>query len=604
LLISYLNNNMQVLILAAGMGNRLKPITNKVPKVMVKVSGKELIIHQLEILSRLPKISEILIAVGYKKNLIKKLIGKSFNSINITYIENNDYETTNNIYSLYLSLPYIKEDLLLVEGDVLFKPSLLKIITSVKEDTIFVEKFKPYMDGGVLEIDEDTKIVKRLIPKRDQGKGFEHANYYKTVNIYYFTHKFITDYYQPSLKTYINSYGKRDYYELVIGSLIYLNVCKLYAHVITKPLTWFEIDDSIDMNYAENFFFKKNLDFIQNKFGGYWNYDFLDFCYLYNLYFPPTQFIKEITDQAFQLINTYPSGQEYIKFLMSTFFDFPINKDWLFIGNGASELIKILNDEVIDSITIPVPTFDEYLNLVNKQKITYHKLSSNNQFKINLKSLVNDARKSNYLLLINPNNPTGQLLTRQKLLLLLKNLKNLKGIMLDESFIDFSNEDSAIKLVNDFPNLIYIKSISKSYGVPGLRLGYLYSQNHNVINALNKHLPIWNINSFAEKFLEKFTKYKDSFKNSLQSIKDDRKYLESQLINLPNLKVYSSQANYIMCQIKNNKISTASLTSKLFINDNIFIKDLSKKLDSSFFRLAIRKIEDNQLLIKSLKKYL
>lgn len=595
---------MQIIILAAGMGNRLKPITNKVPKVMVKVAGKEIIFHQLDLLSKLKNVSEIIVVTGYKKNLIKNLVGQSYKGKKITYVDNDDYTQTNNIYSLYLALKKTKEDVLLLEGDVIFKPDLLGEITKYKKDLIFVEKFKPYMDGGVVDIDAKTRQIKRLIPKRDQDENFEFSKYYKTVNIYYFTYSFIEKIYKPSLELYINSYGKKDYYELIIGSLVYLNLCHLYAYVINKELQWFEIDDFVDLNFAENIFIEKNIDFIKNKYGGYWNYDFIDFCYLYNRHFPNISFIREMMENVSILINTYPSGQEYIKLLLSSFFDHEINRENLFVGNGASELINIINDHIIDSITIPIPTFSEYLNVRNKELINFYLLSEKNGFKIIPEKLIKEAKKTNFLLLINPNNPTGQSIPQKDLIYMLENLKSLKGIILDESFIDFSDQPSNIQLVEKYPNLIFVKSISKSYGVAGLRLGYVYTKNQKVKKILNQHLPIWNINSFAEKFLEKFTKYKENFNRSISLTKKDREKFMKLLRKIKHIKIYPSEANFLLCKLLNKKISSAELCRLLFIKNNIFIKDLSPKMGSSFFRISVRKEDDNKKLIEALNTYL
>ncbi len=245
---------MQVIILAAGIGKRLRPLTYKVPKVMVKIHNKELILYQLESISKLKNITEIIIVVGYKREKIKKLLGDRYREIKIRYINNIEYRTTNNIYSLYLALPYITEDLLLMEGDVIFKPKLIKKI-KYRKNTVFIEKYKPYMDGTLVEVNENTKIIQKLIPKRDQGKDFDASLYYKTINIHHFTFKFIKEVYKPALDLYVNKLGKKEYYELIIGALIYLNLRCVYAEVIKDEMMWFEIDDVGDLEFAKNVLF-------------------------------------------------------------------------------------------------------------------------------------------------------------------------------------------------------------------------------------------------------------------------------------------------------------------------------------------------------------
>jgi NDP-sugar pyrophosphorylase family protein len=242
---------MQVIILAAGIGIRLRPITYEVPKVMAKIRNKELILYQLESISKIKNISEIIIVVGYKREKIKKLVGDRYKGIKIRYVDNIEYKTTNNIYSLYLALPYITEELLLMEGDIIFKPKLLKKVKR-RRDTVFIEKYKPYMDGTIVEINENTKVIQRLIPKREQGNFFDASSYYKTINIYHFTFKFIKEVYKPVLDLYISKFGKKDYYELIIGALVYLNVCCVYAEVIKDEMMWFEVDDIDDLKFAEN----------------------------------------------------------------------------------------------------------------------------------------------------------------------------------------------------------------------------------------------------------------------------------------------------------------------------------------------------------------
>jgi len=117
-------------------------------------------------------------------------------------------------------------------------------------------------------------------------------------------------------------------------------------------------------------------------------------------------------------------------------------------------------------------------------------------------------------------------------------------------------------------------------------------------------LPIWNINSLAEKFLEKFSKYGDNFRSSLLSVKKDRKDLIEALKTLPNIKTYPSDANFILCKLLNNRTDSEKLAKLLFVNENIFIKDLSEKMGKQFFRLTVRKKCDNKKLIKALNKYL
>lgn len=180
-------------------------------------------------------------------------------------------------------------------------------------------------------------------------------------------------------------------------------------------------------------------------------------------------------------------------------------------------------------------------------------------------------------------------------------------LFVDESFADFSEEEMTLikeEVLEQYPNLYVIKSISKSYGVPGIRLGVMAARDTEMIEYIKKNLAIWNINSFAEFFMQIFEKYEKEYWEYLKLIRKERDYLVKELQNL-NLGVYPSQANYIMCCL--NNMSSKQLSVALLEERNILIKDLTEKEGfngKEFIRVAVRNREDNQKLIESLKQYL
>ena len=206
---------MQAVILAAGRGVRLKPLTDKIPKSLVEINGVSLIINDLEALSKYEEIKEVIVVVGYKKDLIKNKIGNNYKRLRIKYVENDEWESTNNIYSLWLATNFIKEDFILMEGDIFFKHDILDYIFQNRDKNIaFLSKYDYNMSGTVVEIDEKNKKIKRLIPIGEQGINFDYSNKYKTVNIYYFTQDFYKKYFKPNLDLYIKTHGKKSYYEI------------------------------------------------------------------------------------------------------------------------------------------------------------------------------------------------------------------------------------------------------------------------------------------------------------------------------------------------------------------------------------------------------
>ena len=310
----------------------------------------------------------------------------------------------------------------------------------------------------------------------------------------------------------------------------------------------------------------------------------------------------------------YPSGLDINSLLVAKYFGIDIEN--ICVGNGASEIIKSLIEHVLDDnskLGVIVPTFEEYSNRMNPDNIVAFDSSVNN-FQYGVLDIMNffDDKDIDMLVLINPDNPSGNYIFKEDALTLVKWCadKNI-SIVIDESFIDFADaEDDATFLNQDildmYSNLIVVKSISKSFGVPGLRLGILASSNLDLINYIKDDLSIWNINSFAEYYLQIFEKYKSDYENALEKFKDARNKYVDELKSINNLKIIPSQANYIMCEVL-GEINSYQLTNILLNDYNLLIKDLSDKKgcnNKSYIRIAVRDEKDNTLLVNALKEVL
>ena len=243
---------MQAVILAAGFGKRLRPITERIPKCLVPVNGKPLLVNALEILES-RGIREAVIVVGHMKDKIYQAVGHQFGQIKISYVANDLYDRTNNVYSLWLARDRLDKDTLLLECDLFYGPDLIDALMSKGRDCdVLVSKFDPdTMNGTVLKLDGD--IVRSLITKRDQREGFDYSDKHKTVNMYRFSKDFLKKYLVPYLDLYVRTHGTQRYYELVLGTIVYLGEPEVNAIVVDKEL-WREIDDADDLRLAEKHF--------------------------------------------------------------------------------------------------------------------------------------------------------------------------------------------------------------------------------------------------------------------------------------------------------------------------------------------------------------
>lgn len=599
---------MQAVILAAGVGARLKPITDSIPKCLVPVNGKPILINTLELLES-RGIREVVIVVGYLKERVYEKVGHSFGEMRISYVENDIYAETNNVYSLWLVRDRLNKDTILFECDLYYEGDLIDaLLENRQECKAIVSKHMPFMSGTVVQVGPDG-VIKRLITAKEQHAGFDFSDKYKTVNIYYFSAAFLQQYFVPNLDLYVRTQGTSSYYELVLGALIYFHKPEIHATIV-DGIKWFEIDDETDLRRAEYCFSSpdERMKIISPLHGGYWRYDFVDFCYLYNLYFPNERILNELQSALPDLVNNYPSGMDTIGDLMSRVTNIPPSK--LVVGNGAAELIRLLNIHYVQRISIAIPTFNEYENMLKPAEINcFH--TNKNDFVLDAEAYVQSVKDSgsNAALIINPNNPTSIFEPREKIKWILDSLTDLEIVIVDESFMDFVRQDgqnrtlvSVEDLIDEYPNLILIRSLSKEFGVPGLRLGYIASGNEKFVKQMRNHCPIWNINSLAEAFLEILPRYQSDYIDSCEIIRRDRDSLYERIQQVPYLKAYEPAANFVFAQVQGD-MTSADLRERLFLGYGLLIKDCSNKTgleDKDYVRISVRKPLDNDRLIKAL----
>ena len=607
---------MQAIILAAGMGRRLGDLTKENTKCMVPVNGVRLIDRLLGQLSGL-SLKRVIIVVGYKGQELKDYIGHRYDDqLKIAYAENPIYDKTNNIYSLSLVKQQLQEDdTLLIESDLIFSDSLFQmIIADPYPNLALVAKYESWMDGTMVRLDADNNIV-NFVPK----KAFKYEDidsYYKTVNIYKFSRDFSQQKYVPFLEAYCHALGNNEYYEQVLRVITLLDHAELKALPIGNE-KWYEIDDIQDLDIAETIFAEGDemLHRFNYRYGGHWRFPkMLDYCYLVNPYFPTKRMKDELRSSFDTLLTEYPSGMFVNSLLAGKYFG--IRQDYVVVVNGAAELIKSLMERLLagsstSKVGVIYPTFEEYPHRLKQEGIVAFQ-PDNRDLKYTEDDLIAfyTGKGISSLLLINPDNPSGNFISMAGLQKLLAWSKTQQiQLIVDESFVDFSDDFEHNTLLRhetlaDNPQLVVMKSISKSYGVPGLRLGILASSDVALIKWIKKDISIWNINSFAEFYMQIFGKYESDYLAACRKFIAERRRFEVLLREIPYMRVLPTQANYFCIELT-DKYSSAELTKLLLERYNIMVKDCDSKnglKGRNFIRISVRSQQDNDQLIAALKE--
>ena len=602
---------MQAIILAAGMGKRLKELTSNATKCMVEVNGEMMIHKTLMHLEKL-NLNKIVLVVGYEGQQLMDYVNSLGLKTPVEYVVNDVYDKTNNIYSLYLAKEYLlQDDTLLLESDLVYEEAVIrKLVDTPYPSLVLVDKFESWMDGTCITVDEDDNITS-FVSKRefDFTKTDE---YYKTVNLYKFSKNFSEKYYVPFLEAYCNAMGLNEYYEQVLKVITFLGDLEIKA-VKLNGEKWYEIDDVQDLDIAESLLAGKEekLEKMQKRFGGYWRYPkLIDFCYLVNPYFPNKKLVSEMQTNFERLLGEYPSGMGVNSLIAAKIFG--LHASQVIVGNGAAELIKSLMERFTGRLGMAFPTFQEYPNRKAEKDVVPY-FVTNDEFRYTAKDLMDfyEDKDIEVLTLINPDNPSGNYIRREDVLKLSEwcEKKNIRFVV-DESFVDFVDEEETTTLLDAEilkanPNLIVVNSISKSYGVPGLRLGVLASSDEELIAEMKKDVAIWNINSFAEFYLQIYEKYAKDYAKAIEKFKQTRAAYIKDLQALSGLRVLPTQANYVLCEVTSG-VTSRKLAEDL-LEENILIKDLSTKKGfdgKNYIRLAVRDEKDNAILVEALKRYL
>jgi histidinol-phosphate/aromatic aminotransferase/cobyric acid decarboxylase-like protein/NDP-sugar pyrophosphorylase family protein len=597
----------RAIVLAAGRGSRLHSLTGDAPKCLTMIGGEPLLERALKALAQ-QGISEAVVVVGYMADVVRDHIGAQFAGINILYAEAPDYATTNNIRSLWDARAYLDEDVLLLEADIAFDPEVVGKLLAHSGSSAAVAPYDPALSGTVL-LRNSSEQITSIILGAEQGPKFDTSDTYKTVNIYVLREQLLREQILPRLGAFIEAGRVNEYYETVLRDCVAdPRVEADFAAIDVSDGRWSEVDDDRDLDAAEFLFLDRDAQFdrVQKLHGAYWRYGFVDHSYLYNMHFPPPEMLNVFHSHLREIVTNYPVAQNEIAKLVANWTE--ADPAHLAVANGAAELIKVLGNQFEQRVTIPTPSFNEYEEVIDAAGLNRFTLDPNT-FELDIDAFADSAIrwKSDTAIVVTPNNPTALSVPREDILRLVRLLEphNCR-LIVDESFIEFTEagiESSLEPEVTNYPNLVVIKSMSKVFGVAGVRLGYLLSADQPFIEAVRASLPIWNINGLAEEFLRVVGRYRNEFFASCTLTRETCLQFYRDLGSLAGIDPLKPDANFILCKITKPGITGPELARRMYVDHNILIKDCAAKSmpdADRYLRIASRTPLENKHLVNVL----
>jgi threonine-phosphate decarboxylase len=334
--------------------------------------------------------------------------------------------------------------------------------------------------------------------------------------------------------------------------------------------------------------------------------DIIDFCFIANPYYPTREMLEDLKENFPNLIKSYPSSSS-ITSQNNLAAVLHVNADHLIIGNGATELIVLINTTLIERIAVPVPTFGEYIEKLKDQRdAELFTLRPEENYRLDLTAYLAWVHQHGLkaLLVINPGNPTGQLLSLDEMIEFLERAKDMELVIVDESFIDFAGDTipSLLQVAEQFSNLLLVRSMSKHCGVPGLRLGYCYSGNLYVLNRMRQYIPTWNVNTLAQYFLSLLPSTNAAYHESRKRLIGDVRWLYNALRAIAGIEVYPTGANFVLFKIKGG-MTAAELQGLLLTEHGMYVRDCSNKIgmDNFHIRVASQGREKDSKLVEALE---
>ena len=587
---------VHAIILAAGKGERLSPLTDTTNKVLIEVGPCSVIERMLRILEE-AGVAGVTVVTGHCAALVEAHVRDRSGNLPVRFAYNPDYASSNNIVSLAVGLQALPTGtpLLLVEGDLIMSPALIRRMLEANSDAALVEGFRAGLDGTLVAIEHG--MVTRMIMGDELHALDDRFQYSKTVNVTLLSARTVDDHIRPALSSWIEGGSVDEYYEAVFAELVASGDIELGA-VDVGTETWVEIDDAQDLDRARFIYDpsgrRQTLD---RSFGGYWNYPVLDYAYPQNCHFPTPAVHQELAALMPSIIGRYGSSQAVLDQKLARFSRCPA--DQVVMLNGLSQVYPWLSQIYGDSnVLIPQPCFGEY------SRIWPNSSTYKDDGEFDWDGFCKKAESVDLVVIVNPNNPTGTF-TPSSHIVNFANENPEKTIVVDESFMDFSGEPSLADVCAGIlpANILLLKSLGKALGASGLRLGYVRSSRPEVIEGIRKMLPIWNCNSLAEAFLEILPKQRRAIAMSLSQTRDDRTAMQAALAQLPIVAaIKSSAANFLLVRLNLALQDLDGFLDRLVERHGIYAKNVSERMHPSaaWLRLSVRTPADNERLYAAL----
>lgn len=591
---------MKAIILAAGIGRRMRPLTDDCHKALLEVGGQTIMGRILEGLQA-NGIMEVYVVTGYRANNVEDYVSREFGDLQCTFIRNEKFASTNNIYSMALALEAIEldADVILIESDLLYEPSVItRLIKSEHPNVALVDKYRTGLDGTVVSVSADN-VITQVIPSSLQPANFDFSDKFKTLNIYKFSADFCRATFRKLLSYYARIIDDNCYYELILGILIYMQQVQIHAEILDGEL-WAEVDDPNDLRAASfTFVPSSRRQQLESSWGGYWQTPVTDFAFIRNMYFPSSSMMSQLRASLPELVTNYGSAQTLLDEKLAYFLRCKTRH--AHVLNGASQFLSPMLRRWFrpDRVLLPEPTFGEYRRLF-PGALTYGDRGG-----VDLGEVKQKAVDADLVVIVNPNNPTGTTVRTEEIQDMATLLPD-KMLLVDESFIEFSGQPSLLPWaeVTQAANIVVLKSLSKSLGVPGLRLGYVFTMNAEFSARILEELPVWNVNSVAEHFLEIILKYRNELDASVAATIADREEFVARLRGLDIIdEIFPSGANFVLVNLLVKAETADRLADELLERDNIYVKNVSSKFDDGrvYWRLAVRTPADNERLCDQLR---
>lgn len=586
---------MRAVILAAGSGRRMRPLSDATPKPLLVVDGRPLVTWTIDALIA-AGVESVLVVTGHRAPEVESELRGRYPDLDLRYVRNERYADTNTLGSLLVAFDHEPPGgpMIVAEADVICNESIIRELVEAEDrDASIVSAYGSASDGTAVAV-SDGVITEFVLGMPGRTSSLE--TMFKTVNI----HRLTADTCRRVIdisSTGGPGLGDDAYYEAALSKLCAAEQLRIRAQVIA-PTDWIEVDDPSDLRVARFRFERgRRTHMVDRAKGGLWRFDLVDFAHMSNQRFPPERFDALLTRQLADLSSAYGSSQDVLDEKLGLVAG--CRPDRLLCVNGVSQLFPIL-ERLCDGrpVIIPSPTFGEY------ERLTSAPIRYADQVGWDIEDVERVVTDDAAVVFVNPNNPTGTTRPPQTILEFAA-AHPAQLVIVDESFIDFTPHPSMIDLLEEhrLDNVLVLRSLGKAIGLAGVRLGLAYTTDPALRAAIAAQLPIWNINSIAECVLDLLPRFHDELQRSFAETVVDRDAFAEELSGSASVdRVHPSGGNFLLVDLADHAQSAAEVRKWLLEEHDLLVKDVTDRFGSSTqrLRLAVRRPEENRRLVECL----